>query len=70
MKENIAEDFGKHLCLLRMEKSFTQKEIANILQVSVSTYANWEQGRREPDLYHLIAIAKILEIDMNTLFDL
>lgn len=70
MKDNISEIFGKHLCSLRIEKGLTQKKVADILQVSVSTYANWEQGRREPDLAHLIRIANILEVDMNTLFEL
>ncbi len=69
MKKNFAEIFGKHLCLLRNEKGITQKQFAKLLQVSESTYANWEQGRREPCLYHLVEISKILEVEMNTLFD-
>ncbi len=48
----------------------TQKAMAEKLQVSESTYANWEQGRREPSLSNLIQIAKILETDMNSLFDI
>lgn len=65
----IAEKFGKHLCELRTERGFTQKQMAKKLQVSDSTYANWEQGRREPPLYHIILISKILDVDMNTLFE-
>ena len=70
MKKSFAEIFGKHLCVLRTERGITQKQFAQFLQVSESTYANWEQGRREPCLYHLLKISKILEVDMNTLFDL
>ena len=62
--------FGKHLMQLRTERSMTQKEMAEKLHVSESTYANWEQGRREPSLSNLLQIAKILETDMNTLFDI
>ena len=69
-KMNISEQFGTHLCELRKEKGFTQKEVAEVMQISVSTYANWEQGRREPDLEHLYLLSKIFEVDMNTLFEL
>lgn len=62
--------FGKHLMQLRTERNMTQKEMATKLQVSESTYANWEQGRREPSLSNLLQIAKILETDMNNLFDI
>ena len=67
---NITEKFGRQLSELSKEKVVPQTEIAKQLQVSVSTYANWEQGRREPDLQHLLDLAKIFEIDMNTLFDI
>ena len=70
MQNNISVIFGKRLSVLRVEREFTQKQMAEKLQVSVSTYANWEQGRREPDIEHLIMLAEILEIDMNSLFEL
>ena len=66
---NLNEFFGNHLCKLRNEIGLTQKQVANELNISVSTYANWEQGRREPNLYHLFELAKIFEVDMNELFD-
>lgn len=62
--------FGNKLKALRQEKSFSQKQVADMLKVAVSTYANWEQGRREPclaDIYNLIAV---FEIDANELFEL
>ena len=67
---SVSVRFGKHLMQLRAERNMTQKAMAEKLQVSESTYANWEQGRREPSLSNLIQIAKILETDMNSLFDI
>ncbi len=67
---NIAELFGKHLKSLRSEKSFSQKDIANELQIPVSTYANWEQGRREPCLADIIRLLAVLEVNATELFDI
>ena len=75
MKENIqntnvAELFGKHLKSLRSEKNFSQKDIASELQIPVSTYANWEQGRREPCLADIIRLLAVLEVNATELFDI
>lgn len=66
---NMAIDFGKKLRELRTEKGLSQKQMAERLVVAVSTYANWEQGRTEPSIYHLIFIAVVFKVDMNTLFE-
>lgn len=68
-QQNIACDFGKKLKELRTEKGLSQKEMSKRLLIAVSTYANWEQGRTEPSLYHLIMLAIVLNVDMNTLFE-
>jgi transcriptional regulator with XRE-family HTH domain len=39
------------------------------LGVAVSTYANWEQGRREPNIYDIYNIIFVLEIQPNELFE-
>ena len=62
--------FCANLKETRKSCGLTQKQVATALNVVESCYANWEQGRREPDLAHLIRIANILEVDMNTLFEL
>lgn len=69
-EEDYSKKFGKNLCSLREQEGLTQKQFADMLCVAVSTYANWEQGRREPDLYYLMMLAHHLKIDMNTLFDI
>ncbi len=67
--KNFSDRFGNNLRELRAEKHLTQEQVAEQIAVGVSTYANWEQGRREPSLYHLLCLASIFEVDMNTLFD-
>lgn len=68
--EEVPHKFGKNLRDIRLEKNITQKEAAKGIKVETSTYANWEQGRREPSLYYLILLAEFFEVDMNALFDL
>lgn len=66
----LNEYFGEHLKLLRQEKELSQKEVAKIIGVAVSTYANWEQGRTEPCINDIFKILQALEIEPNELFDI
>ncbi len=67
--DNI-EIFSKQLKALREEKQYSQKQLAEKLGVPVSTYANWEQGRREPSLSDIYNLIQVLETDANELFDI
>ncbi len=62
--------FSKQLKALREEKQYSQKQLAEKLGVPVSTYANWEQGRREPSLSDIYNLIQVLETDANELFDI
>ena len=66
----LNEYFGEHLKHLRQEKELSQKEVAKIIGVAVSTYANWEQGRTEPCINDIFKILQALEIEPNELFDI
>ena len=68
--ETISIKFGEHLKDLRKYTHISQKEFAARLGVPESTYANWEQGRREPSIADILAIIRTLEIDANELFDI
>lgn len=57
--------FTERLKKLRQKNNLTQKELANILGVSQGSYANWENGKREPNLNRLRDIA----IYFNTSID-
>lgn len=69
-EKDFNKKFGENLCSLREQEGLTQKQLADMLCVAVSTYANWEQGRREPNLYYIMMLTRHLKIDMNTLFDI
>ncbi len=65
---SISEIFANRLKYLRSEKKLSQKQIADKLGIAVSTYANWEQGRREPSIVDIYKIISVLEIQPNELF--
>ena len=60
------EEFGPRLKEFRDFKQL--KKVAEQLGVAESTYANWEQGRRDPSIADLINLLKVLEIDPRELF--
>lgn len=64
------ELFSQRLKELREEKELSQKEVAARLGVAVSTYANWEQGRRAPSIDDIFNLLSVFEIDANELFDI
>lgn len=45
------------------EKSLTQKELAEALNVSCQAVKNWEQHINEPDLRNLKRISEICNVD-------
>lgn len=66
----LKNKFCKRLKELRQEKNLLQKDIAVSIGVAVSTYANWEQGRTEPDICDIYHLISFFEIDANELFDI
>lgn len=51
----------------RRELNMTQEKIADILGVSAPAVNKWETGNSYPDITLLAPLARILEIDVNTL---
>lgn len=66
----IAGAFGARLKEIREERKLSQKTVSEKLGVAPSTYANWEQGRREPSLYDIVNLLSVFEIEANELFDI
>ena len=62
--------FSENLKAIRIERRYTQKDLAEKLGISPSTYANWEQGRREPSINEIYNLLLVLGIDANDLFDI
>lgn len=51
----------------RIEKNYKQKDLAQLLGISVTCYAGYEQGYREPDLKMLTKICKTLNVSADYL---
>ena len=54
----------------RNEKGLTQPQVADAIQVPRATYANWEQGRREPDVNGIILLCKFYNVSADELIGL
>lgn len=67
--EWVLYNFGNRLKKYRKERNLTQKQLSMKLGTKISTYANWEQGRRAPGIYDIWNLIITLEIDANELFN-
>jgi putative transcriptional regulator len=61
---------SKNVSLLkaRKEHGFTQKDLADKLNVEKSTISNWENGYSTPRLADAFRVADLLGKDVNELF--
>lgn len=59
--------FGEQLRTLRNSQKMTQKELADMLDISPSAIGMYEQNRRIPDIETLTQIASIFEISLDAL---
>jgi len=62
--------FSERLRKIRIEKGYTQEEIANFLGFTRPTYTAYESGRRKPDNDTLAKIAKFLNVSTDYLLGL
>lgn len=60
--------FGKRLAELRRQANLTQREIAEICNVSAQAVSKWERGRCCPDLLILDEVASALGVEVKDLF--
>ena len=65
----MANHFGETLRTLRTEKNMSQQQLAQRLFVNRSSIANWENGRRIPDLILITRLARLLNVDVSVLTD-
>ena len=61
--------FCKNLKSVRKDCCFTQKEVASKLNVVESCYANWEQGRTEPNVDMLRKLSEIFNMSIDDLIN-
>ena len=63
-------EFHERLAGHRAERGLTQTQMAGKLGISRSTYANYEVGKRTPDLWMLIKIADVFTCSLDELVGL
>lgn len=56
---------GTKMRLLRNRTKYSQKDLADMLQVDRSTYVNWENETTDIKAQFLPKIAEIFEVEIN-----
>ena len=59
----------KKLRLLREANNLTQKQMANILNVTQKSVSTYENGLTEPDISTMIKIADFFDVSLDYLLD-
>lgn len=65
----MSNQFGETLRNLRSERNLSQQQLAQKLYVSRSSIANWENGRRIPDLLLITRLAQLLNVEISVFTD-
>ena len=65
----MKQSFAKALLSARKQKGLSQQQLADLLFVNRSSIANWEAGRRLPDVAMIAKIAAILDIEIKELLN-
>ena len=60
--------FGRHIRYMRMQRGFTQEEVAHRAGVHVTYLSSVERGLRNLSLKNIRAIAKAMEVNTAELF--
>ena len=61
--------FCANLKEIRKSCCLTQKQVAQELNVVESCYANWEQGRTEPNIEMLRKLSNIFKVSIDDLLN-
>lgn len=60
-------NFAEKLKELRLERRLTLKELSSLLDMPLTTYANYEQGKREPSIATLKLICDFYDVSADYL---
>lgn len=55
----------KRLKILRKNNNYSQKELAQLLNISQSTYSLYENGKKEISIFYLSLLAKIYNTSID-----
>jgi len=64
----LADRFGKNLKKIRLERGVSQFQLGIEINCSEDTIANYENGRRWPDVETIEALAMALKVDPEAFF--
>ena len=64
---NILKNIGRRIRVFRTEKRYTQEDMADLLNKSVSWYAKVERGELDINISNIESIAKIFDISAGDL---
>lgn len=59
--------FGQNIKENRLKKGYTQKALADMLNVSFQTVSKWESDINEPDLASLRKLSEIFDCSIDSL---
>lgn len=62
-----SKDCGKFISDLRKGKNLTQKQLAEVLNVSDKAISRWETGKGFPDVNSLLSLSEFFEVSVNEL---
>uniref|UniRef100_UPI003F68C74F helix-turn-helix domain-containing protein n=1 Tax=Streptococcus pluranimalium TaxID=82348 RepID=UPI003F68C74F len=63
----MESSLGTRLKYLRKKKKFTQVQLSSSINVKQGSYANWENGKREPSLENVVRLAKLFGVTTDYL---
>jgi transcriptional regulator with XRE-family HTH domain len=66
--KELLREFGKQVRKLRLERSFTQKELAFKMDVEISQISRIERGLINPTLSTIVHLAKCLNTSVCSFF--
>ena len=62
-------EFKDKLKEIRKDRNLTQEQLAKQANISVRTIANYESGKREPNVEILVKISNALGVQVNDFYD-
>ena len=60
-------NFANRLKELRIEKSLSQQQLANLMSMSKMAISHWESGHSEPSIAQLIYLAELFGVTIDYL---
>lgn len=61
------ETFAKRITNLRLKNGLTQRQVAEALGVPLSTYKEWEYGRKIQGEEYYVKMSEVFQVNLRTL---